>query len=615
VTPPRQSHAELADELATDTEESRLELDVMQVAPAFRVQSAAFVPVRAGCEEELAVLVDALPPSLQNVLGVREAAELRKGSSDWYAGLPAHGMLLEIGHSSDRTYCGYGNLFRALLALAPRLADARFFITEQYSCWVDEYRIRDGVLEVLRGTIDEDSARDREAHLVELARSGGDAELARFVAWQLAARAGYGIPERADANPDPKRFAASRAALATAATLAPDDIDVRFQLGRAARASGDDAGAAAYFARVVGDAAEPRLPARLLTMAATALAAGRTDDAMRWLAVAPRDRLSAMLAGGIDLDAPPGDAEQILWARSARMQPLLRAYATRVRALGGVAAARELYRWAEIYRIRKAHETERAEDLARELYDAALACDPLEGEIAAHRVMFEHGTQGPACLPGFLAVLADWPAQPDALFWAASELRNQARWQEAAELGRRYVRAGTKRGSYAMNAAKGLLIDSLVRHAYERMVAGELGAETELLLDDAITIGGERGWEGTWIGKGDLYEYRRDHAAALPWYDRALDAKPSSPHALSGKASSLSNLGRLAEARAYADQALAHDADYWHASYVKACILAKAGGDRAEIVRLARRALELEPARHRQILDEPDLAPYRAELA
>lgn len=143
-----------------------------------------------------------------------------------------------------------------------------------------------------------------------------------------------------------------------------------------------------------------------------------------------------------------------------------------------------------------------------------------------------------------------------------------------------------------------------------------VGAETEAALDDAIAIADPHGsWEGPWLGKADLYEYRRAHPLALPHYDAALARNPQSHHALSGKASCLQNLGRFDEARACVDEALELADDYWHAFYVKACVLARTGGDRAEILDLVRRAVELEPDKRAQIADEPDLAAYRDDLA
>ncbi|HEY5928403.1 MAG TPA: tetratricopeptide repeat protein [Kofleriaceae bacterium] len=607
------SHSELAAELADDTEEYRMELQVDHVSPRYLVPSAAFVPVRAGCEREVEAAHAALSDALRNVLHLHDAANLhgRDGAS-WYAGLPTTGKLVEIGHHSDRAYAGYGNLFRAIGAFAQWLGDARFFISEDYSTFVDEYRIRDGVLQVERGYAEEEYRDAKHAYYVAAARTG-DRELSEFVAWQLAVTASYSIPDRADYTS--KRDPSDE--LATAYELDPDSHEVLFQRGRAARAAGDDTAATEWFTRALA-VDDPRIAVRLVTMAATAIAAGKHDLAQQWLARAPNDRVVALLRGRVDDLAPVlGDREAIPWTRDAEAR--LAAYVKRIRELDldRAAAAREVYGWAELYRIRTAHDVDkvRSRRIADALFDAALALDPLGGDIAAHRVFHDHGFRGDAATAAFLAVLDEFPTQGDALFWAASALHGAQRWSEAAAIGRRYLAAGAKRGSYERGAGATVLSDSLVRDAYERMMRGELGAETEKAIDDAIAIADPHGsWEGPWLGKADLYEYRRDHAAALPLYDDALARKPDSPHALSGKASCLLNLGRFADALACVTEAFENDDTYWHAYYVKACVLARTGGDRDEIIALARKALELEPAKRAQIVDEPDLAAVRDAL-
>jgi tetratricopeptide (TPR) repeat protein len=607
------SYPELQAELAGDTDEYRMELDVDQVTPRFAVPSAAFVPIRAGCEDAVAAALAAMTDRIQGVLAVRDAAELRAGTGSWYAGLPPAGKLVEVGHSTDRSYAGYGNLFRAIETIAPMLGDARFFISEDYSSWIDDYRIENGTLSVERSFADDEDHRAKQALLIAKARAG-DRDLREAVGWQLAVSAGYAIPDRADYTPERERDPRER--LMVAFELDARSHEVLFQLGRAARAAANDAAATEHFTRAIA-VDDPRLPSRLTTMAATALAAGKADLARGWLERAPLDRTVALLLGRVELDGPAGDREAVPWTRNA--ETLLADYARQVAALDvdRVTAARELFAWAELYRIRTAHNVDksRSRRIADLMFDAAAALDPLGGDIAAHRVFHDHGMRGDAALAGFLAVLDAFPAQAEALFWAASALHGSEQWAKAAELGRRYLRHATTRGSYERGAAATVLSDSLVRDAYERMARGELGAETEQALEDAIAIASPHGtWVGPWLGKADLYEYRREHHAALPLYDAAIARDPSSPHALSGKASCLHNLGRVDEAHACVDEALDAGGDYWHAHYVKACILARTGGDRDEIIAFARRALELEPAKRAQIVEEPDLAAYRNAL-
>src|SRR5688572_21341866 len=112
---------DLLEATTADRSEYSQELRVSQVAPRFRVPGSAYLTIRAEDEDR------------------------RWG--EWYVGLPARGKLLHIGHESERTYGGYGNLLRTLKELARSLGDARWFITPRIEPeWIDELRVVDGVL-------------------------------------------------------------------------------------------------------------------------------------------------------------------------------------------------------------------------------------------------------------------------------------------------------------------------------------------------------------------------------------------------------------------------------------------------------------------------------------
>ena len=106
--------------------------------------------------------------------------------------------------------------------------------------------------------------------VVESARSDSNPEWRRFVARQITIDAGYWIPDRAGDSTDPEHFATATAAIAIAAELDPDGVDVLFLQGRHARVLGDHAAAARWFERVeaTGDA---KFAHARTTMAATAL--------------------------------------------------------------------------------------------------------------------------------------------------------------------------------------------------------------------------------------------------------------------------------------------------------------------------------------------------------
>lgn len=145
------TQAELEAEIDGDFDEHRNELRVEQVSPAYRVPRAAYLPVRADRLADVEAFFDAASERLTNCVRPVDGARLRDGrEAAWFAGLPRR-PLIQVGHDSDRTYAGYANIYRAIKALAPMLDDCRFYISEDYSTFVDEYRIEGGALWLERG--------------------------------------------------------------------------------------------------------------------------------------------------------------------------------------------------------------------------------------------------------------------------------------------------------------------------------------------------------------------------------------------------------------------------------------------------------------------------------
>lgn len=630
------SDDELVTELVADTGEYRMELQVDQVSPLFRVPGRALLPIRDGGGAAVAAALDGMSDRMRGVLAVCDVAQLARGDG-WYAGLPPAGEFVVVGHDSDRSYAGYGNLVRALAALAPLLGDARFFVSEDYDVFVDDYQIQDGVLRVTRGHAADEFRTAKRAYYLARARDERDAAsrdaLRRFVAWTLAHAASHGIPPRAGAAPNNKEFQSASRDLAIAAELDPDAPDVRFQHGRRARAVGDHAAAAAHFRRAEATN-DAKLACHRATIAATAIAAGDHELARAVIERAAGDQtawiLRGHLAGKDGLIAAAraaltaiaiGDREAIPWtgAGGAILDEHAQAVAALVTAgeFDAAIAARHLLGWAELYRIRTAHELERdaSRAIADRLFAQAGRLDPLGGAVATQHALHRHGVRGRGAAAELAAVLVEFPDHAEALYWVASDLDRRGDWAKAVELWRRYDSVSAARSSYERGAARACLINSLTQAAYQRMQRGDHGAQTEQLLDEAIARSEHGGWIGPFVGKADLLEHRREHTAALRAYDRAIERDPQSAHAWSGRGSCLNNLGRSADALACFDKALALDAGYWHVHYGRACTLAKLGGDRDEIRALVQRALALAPERRTQILDEPDLAAHRTDLA
>lgn len=606
--------AELAAKIA-DGGTHAAELRVEQVAPRYRVPGSAYLKIREGREVAVEAALAAMDEKLHTMLKVADAAVLHRAWGDWHAGLPARGGLLHVGHETERTYGGYGNILAAIQRLAPDLEDARWFVSERSEArWIDELRVVDGALRYRRVAL----AEDGDELALRREEMAADAELRAFMAWRLARGLDYGDREGAALRAEAER----RTAIERAAALDPDGHEVLFQTGCLARMAEDHAGALGWFRRAAA-IEDPRRAWRLTTMAATAVAAGDRGAALAWLEEASDgrpDQGTWLLRGFLRGDpedaemstlALPGDRESLPWSlHAAEIFEWFAGCASS--GILPAERARAMFGWAELYRVRSNHGLRPAASrpLADRLYTLAAAIDPLGGEVAHYQVVHRHGHEGRPAVAGFLEVLADFPEEPNSLFWAASGLGKQKEWSRAIGLLRRYERTSGEGRSYERGAARSMLVGYLHMDACARIYErGDRGPDPELLLDEAIALSGsDARWEGPWVAKGDLYEYRRDHAGALKLYDAALARNPRSAHAWSGKGSCLNNLGRPSEALTCFDKALAISKDYWHAHYAKACTLARSGGDPEEILALVRRAIMLEPTRRRQIVEDPDLA-------
>lgn len=600
-------------EACISTEECSQGLDVDQVAPRFRVQGSAYLVVRVGHEAEVVRAIEGLGEALRGAVQAVDAGTLNE--CDLYARLPDGGWLVRVGQAGDRSPVVYGALLRAVAALAPWLEDGRLLIRErgENGRWIDELRVVDGALAYERLVIVAgDEVALRGESLAE------DGELRALLAWRMCR--GIGASDRAGMSAQDMKLAARREVLAAALELDPDGHEVLFQRGRLERAAGDHAAALRWFERAAR-AKDPLLARRWVTMAATAIAAGDRARAVEWIerAVAERpDREARLLRGFLlgsseELRASVGaascDRELLPWTlHDAEILPRL----AECGASDAAAVARELSGWAEMYRLRKELDLwpERSKALADRLYALSLRLDALGGDTAYSLVLHRHGHEGEAALAGFEALLAEFPEQPSALFWAACELAKRKQWRRAVEYLQRHERVAGAGRSYERGVARSQLIGCLHMDACDRIYErGDYGAEPERLLDEAIALAGrDARWEGPWVAKGDLYEYRGEHATALKLYEAAVVRNPRSVHAWSGKGSCLNNLGRTAEALSCLDKALTLDRNYWHPHYAKACTLARSGGDGEEVLALVKRAITLEPTRRRQIVEDVDLA-------
>lgn len=413
------SHAQLQARFADDTRGMRNELRILEIgSDARELQRGVHLRVRDGCRAQARAVCDGFSEPLGRLLSWTD-------ESIWL-------------HCDDRTYAGYGNLFRAVHTLAPLLDDVRFTMSDHDSVWIDEYVIRDGSLDVTRGrAAAEYQSSKREFWLGQLDRRPGDAELRRFVALLYMDDARFCLrtierlePTEVGDNP---RTARARQALDRAQALDDSNPVLWHQRARLARALGDlegserafavqarleeqptagfdramlalalghDVRAAALIDEVV--ARQPDRSGARLVAAHLAAKARYTDAANEHLTAlldvaearrVERTPLREHQAALAWTSVEP-DAEDIV--RTGRHEAIM---ASAIAGLTGraatdgarrQAAAAYLLGWAECFRVRVALDRGRAdaERLAQRLYPAAAQLHPLGGSVHAHWALF-----------------------------------------------------------------------------------------------------------------------------------------------------------------------------------------------------------------------------------
>lgn len=641
-----------------DFEEVRNELRVEQVTPEYDIRREAVVRVRPGLEPKLRKVHASLSERVQGFLGLRRGAEL----GGEYPALEPGALYVDLIHHSDRTYAGYGNIYRAIKALAPFLENARFFITEQYSTFVDEYRIEGGALRFFRGDCGEDSSQAIMAWWMKQTQaSPKDSELRRFVARQHVYDGEYHARKAASAPPGKaERDADAREAMAafdTAIRLDPDSARAWKQKAALHQVLGHHSQAAECFERALSLRADPEtLQAQVLV----AFSAERYAEALAALARIPtegRTRLSYQLEGYLRaragevgvaaecfftaLHTPPlnprdarlnPDAEALF--RTDRAEELLTAWFDHVTAQLGsepepatrALIVRDLVDWGEFFRIKMHHgfSPPHSRELALGFFDRAIALGDPEG--AAHYgmgLLLQHTGAPAEAVRWFTGALEKNPGHLEALGKLGSAALESQDQEAAINHLRNYVERsqGSGGGSYYRQAYASQLVKALYTKANHLIDKVRDPLAAEAVFDEIIALGPHlpmalRNFEGAWVGKSNARAWRRDHPAALEFAERALELNPRSGYALSAKGSALNNLRRYDEAMACHDRAIAAEPGYWHPYYCKACTMALTGQNRQKIYALIRTALGLAPPeRQRMFHDEPDFASLRGDPA
>jgi tetratricopeptide (TPR) repeat protein len=645
--------------IAGNFEEARNELNVEQVTPVYDVWREARVRVRPGLESEAHQAHATLSERVQGFLQLLSGSPVVEGTGQ--SPPDSDGLYLLLRHDGDRTYAGYANIYRGLKTLAPYLEDARFFITELYDSFVDEYRLSNGSLRFSRGDCGEDSPEAIQRYWARLLKAHPhDHDLRRFLARQQVYDGEFYTHEVQAMAPGKARRSAearqAKAAFESALELDPENARAWKQKAQLHQLLGEHPQAAQCLERAAALGASPEV---LQPLALTAFSDKRDADALSWLLRIPpedRSRLSWQLAGHLHaragdataaaqafatalrhlLDAPgngplnpdiealyrTGRAEEVLVHYFEHTTARLESDATSTTRLRVV---RDLVEWGEFFRIKTAHgfSPEQSRKLALGFYDRAIALgDPEGGAHYAKGLLRKHAGALEEARYLFSNAVEINPRHLEALgelAMAALEGKDPetaiTRLKAYVELSARTQASSYYRQSYAARLSKALY--DKANHLND--VVGDPVA-AEATFDEIIALTPHlptelRGFEGPWVGKANARAWRGEHAASLEFAEHALTLNPKSGYAWSAKGSALSNLRRYDEARPCYEKAIEAEPGYWHPYYCKACTLALTGGDRQTIYALIRKVLSLSPERREMLRHETDFTPLRGDPA
>jgi tetratricopeptide (TPR) repeat protein len=640
-----------------DFEELRNELHVEQVTPVYDVRREALVRVRPGLEAQARALHEALSERVQGFLQLLTGSEhLRE-----YSGLSPDALFLLIRHDSDRTYAGYGNIYRGLKTLAPCLEDARFFITELYDTFVDEYRVQDGVLGFSRGDCGEDSTEAIRLHWKTLLEQAPeDHDLRRFLARQHvydgeyhAEKAGAATPEKSEREEEARE---AMAAFDEAVTLDPGSARAWRQKAALHQLLGEYSQAAECFEQALSLGADPELLQPLALVSFSMRQEAKALAGLHRIPAQVRTRLTYQLMGHLHAlageAAPAGDAfltalgrtpatpgegrlnpdAEALY-RTGRAEEVLTAYFEHVTAKldGGLPPSarallvRDLVDWGEFFRIKMHHgfSPKSSRQLALDFYDRAISLGDSSGEAHYAKGLLHKLTNAPAqAMSLFAQAIGLNPEHLDARGKLGALALERGEHETALTHLRAYLELSSRagKGSYYLQHYASLLMKALYDKANHLTDVARDFVASEATFDQIIDLGPHlptalRNFEGAWVGKSNARAWRGDHEAALEFANRALELNPRSGYAWSAKGNALNNLRRFEEALPCHERAIAAEPGYWHPYLCKACTLALTGGDRQEIYALIRKTLSLSPERRAMLREEPDFISLRGDPA
>ncbi|MCP4136987.1 MAG: tetratricopeptide repeat protein [bacterium] len=111
-------------------------------------------------------------------------------------------------------------------------------------------------------------------------------------------------------------------------------------------------------------------------------------------------------------------------------------------------------------------------------------------------------------------------------------------------------------------------------------------------------------------GAGYAYSWLREYEKSIEYYMKAISINPQNDKALSDMGSNLNNLGRYEEALEYLDEAIYINPHYYHPYYCKACVFALTGKE-YEAISMIKKTLEVDPLQKDALKNEPDFEGIR----
>ncbi len=629
--------ADFEKQIADESSEYRADYDVAQTAPQCSM-SLALVAIRPTMSDTVSEIWRSFSEPVQRFVRLCEDEEADEDEKT-----------VQILQSGDRCYAGYANIYRAIQELSPYLTDARFFIDEADSDWVDEYRICDGHLSFCRVFAPEAEGDDyvlegsewMMVRLLQLAHAkAGDVRVAIVRSFTPAAQSVLDAIHTID---DTDHTEEAQNLLNTAVALDAESPFVQLQLGRLHRLRGEVTEAVKCFSRARQSDESKISSSALKFLASTALEAEDHDSllALSEELEALEDPEALLLLANVYYDSDKKRAMRYLqhlvkirerWDTAScavLTSPFsLHSYEQLLKHIDTVDSARE-HKAELMMRIASGLLQHLLRDtMYFKLADALLECS-LKYDSTNAVAWYQRGLltrrhsrrEKPRAFAfEYFAKAAELQEHREALKELAEHAVLKKQYVRAQDFYSRYLAASEKA------EGKGYGFNLYMWHA--------LFAFAECMLDHIDEPKGDvfqlslaytrsaiesyAPWfepvENTFVLLGDMLAFQGRLAEATTLYDWALESDSQCVQAISHKASVCCNQNKYEEAEALLDSVEAVEPNYWHLHYVRSCVLSRQEGAIDMILTHLKKTMATIPENCREIVaNERDLAFARRD--